>query len=155
MNTLGSLHMFMSPMTKGEFVESLNDMVGAEPSDDILRRVLEFIRMALEESAAQREERLAHEAKLREEADWEQVVWGLFDKWDNDCSGYIDAFELSTLYRLWKKSSEEDAAAFSQEALAFVGQEPDGLLSPVDFSRSGVHRCGSCCSFNAGSSRSY
>jgi Ca2+-binding EF-hand superfamily protein len=129
----------MSPITKGEFVDNLNDLVGSEPSDDVVRRLVNFIGMALSETPEQREERIANEAHMKEEADWEKVVNGLFDKWDNDCSFFIDAFELSMLYRVWKKCDEETANAFAVESLAFVGLGPDGVLTRAQFARHVCH----------------
>ena len=121
-------------LTKGEFVDIIVDMIGEDASDELVSRLVAHIRGAMHETAEQRAERIAFEAQQRETADLRQTLNEVFDKWDNDCSGYLDFEELKSVFYLWKGSRPQEAEALATEALSYIGEKaPAGRMRRPGF----------------------
>ncbi len=123
-----------SAITRAEFVELLNELVGANPTENTVHKLVSFVRVAIQETPEQKATRLAQEAAKKERVALQNVISDVFDKWDNDCSGFLEFSEISSVFRLWKNSTEEEGNKLAAEALEFVGASvPDGRMNKSSF----------------------
>ena len=134
------LTLLTQPVSRSELVEMMNELVGTNPTEETVAKLVAYVHDALQETEFEKEERLVAEAAQNEREQTQAAVDHLFDAWDNDCSGSIDATDISTVYRLWKLASEEDAALFTTEMLTFLGLPQGSKIRKADFSKFVLYR---------------
>ena len=114
----------------------LNELLGPETQQKITEALIKYVRDCLQETDEQKAIRLKAEKAAAEGLASEHAIAELFEKWDNDCSGYLEPPELVSVFQQWHKLSDTEAEAQATEALVFVGEDPqEGRLDKENFTK--------------------
>nr|XP_008118543.1 PREDICTED: EF-hand calcium-binding domain-containing protein 5 [Anolis carolinensis]XP_008118544.1 PREDICTED: EF-hand calcium-binding domain-containing protein 5 [Anolis carolinensis]XP_016852772.1 PREDICTED: EF-hand calcium-binding domain-containing protein 5 [Anolis carolinensis] len=118
-----------------QFVQLLETFVGEETSLPNLKKMVEFVKggyVQTEREKIKQLEQIHHRSFLV----WKQLLLAaLFEKWDNECSGFLDMKEVDAVLATFKEGMEEEALNKAKLQLPIPQWHPSGIvkLSCKDF----------------------
>ncbi|XP_056414964.1 EF-hand calcium-binding domain-containing protein 5 isoform X2 [Hyla sarda] len=125
-----------SALSLPQFVQLIETFVG---EDAPLAAVEELTSFILREYVETEEERLGLLAKVRRDAllaRQKLVLQALFEKWDNDGSGFLELEEVEGVLAKYKEGMESEAAAKGKESLSSSqSRRGSKKLSATEFTR--------------------
>ncbi|KAF7244284.1 EF-hand calcium-binding domain-containing protein 5 [Varanus komodoensis] len=118
-----------------QFVQLMETFVGEEPSLPNLKRLVEFVRegyVQTEEEKIEQLERVHHQSSL---ARRQLFLAAVFEKWDNECSGFLDMEEVDAVLSTFKEGMEQEALNKAKRQLPVPQWHPSGVvkLAQKDF----------------------
>ena len=130
-------------LTKFEFVDAIMDLLGPEAAPQIVDALVKLLKVQLQETSEQRERRLRLEFEAAEQARLDAAISKLFEKWDNDCSGYLEFSEIVDVLKKWRDVDDAAADAEARQVFAAVNEDPnEGRINRPKFNE---YVCFACC----------
>ncbi|XP_029142543.1 EF-hand calcium-binding domain-containing protein 5, partial [Protobothrops mucrosquamatus] len=123
----------LSPFEKSslnlpQFVQLMETFVGEGTSLPRLKKAVEFLKKGYLQTEAERFSQLekVHQASLllRQQL----LVTALFEKWDNECSGFLEMKEVDSVLSTFKEGMEEEALTRAKLQLPFPTWHPSGMV---------------------------
>ncbi|XP_042298137.1 EF-hand calcium-binding domain-containing protein 5 [Sceloporus undulatus] len=118
-----------------QFVQLMETFVGEETSLLNLKKVVAFVRsgyVQTENEKIKQLERIHNSSFLA----WQQLLLaGLFEKWDNESSGFLDMKDVDAVLSTFKEGMEEEALTKAKLQLPIPQWHPSGIvkLTQKDF----------------------
>ncbi|XP_061461320.1 EF-hand calcium-binding domain-containing protein 5 isoform X2 [Rhineura floridana] len=118
-----------------QFVQLMETFVGEETSLPNLKRLVAFVKegyVQTEKEKITQLERIHHNSFLVRQ---QLLLAALFEKWDNECSGFLDMEEVDAVLSTFKEGMEEEALNKAKLQLPIPQWHPSGIvkLSQRDF----------------------
>ncbi|XP_077167409.1 EF-hand calcium-binding domain-containing protein 5 [Paroedura picta] len=118
-----------------QFVQVMETFIGEEVSLSDLKKLVKFMKQGyvlLEREKISLMERIHHDASLARQ---QLLLTALFEKWDNECSGYLDMKEVDEVLNTFKEGMEKEALEKAKLQLPMPLWHPSGVvkLSQKDF----------------------
>eukprot|EP00051_Salpingoeca_urceolata_P011451 m.141809 g.141809 ORF g.141809 m.141809 type:complete len:1231 (-) comp17126_c0_seq4:372-4064(-) len=110
----------MSPdyVNRAEFDELIEDVLGEDPEPSLLDKTCSHVRGAFVESEEERIARLQAEEKQKKTTERSLKIRAIFEKWDNDCSGFLEIDELGPVLARWRQVDAKAAEEIAEKMLA-------------------------------------
>uniref|UniRef100_A0A7M4F639 EF-hand calcium binding domain 5 n=1 Tax=Crocodylus porosus TaxID=8502 RepID=A0A7M4F639_CROPO len=118
-----------------QFVQLMETFVGEDTSLPTVKRLVAFIKrgyIQTEEEKLEQLEKVHRESLL---ARRKLLVEALFEKWDNEGSGFLDLKEVDSVLCMFKEGMEKEALKKAKKHFHSSRQQPSGAarLSPKEF----------------------
>ncbi|NXV22189.1 EFCB5 protein, partial [Cepphus grylle] len=119
-----------------QFVQLLETFVGEDVSLPTVKRLIAFIKeyKQTEEEKMQQLEKVHHMSRLAQQ---KLLLEVLFEKWDNNASGFLDLEEVDAVLSTFKEGMEKEALRKGKETQHLCSRYPQlsraGKLSPKAF----------------------
>nr|XP_056720988.1 EF-hand calcium-binding domain-containing protein 5 [Euleptes europaea] len=111
-----------------QFVQLMETFVGEEISQPEMKRLVKFMKQGyvlLEKEKISQMERIRHEAFLVRQ---QLLLSALFEKWDNEGSGFLDMEEVDAVLGTFKEGMEQEALEKAKLQLPIPQQHPSGVV---------------------------
>ncbi|KAK7087977.1 EF-hand calcium-binding domain-containing protein 5-like isoform X3 [Littorina saxatilis] len=116
-----------------QFVQLTETFLGDGPEDTGFSKLLSFLREGYEETEDEKMERLMKARKEAISANRKVQLDSLFEKWDNDGSGYLDLEEVEELMMKYKEGQEKEVITTARVELKKQSKYQDNRLSKKEF----------------------
>ncbi|KAK6184453.1 hypothetical protein SNE40_006921 [Patella caerulea] len=116
-----------------QFVQLTETFLGDEPVKDVFTRLLKFIKDGYEETEDEKMDRLTKARREAVSAKRKSMIDVLFEKWDNDGSGYLDLEEVESVMAKYKDGQEVEAIYYAKEEMKKKSRFQDQRLSKREF----------------------
>ncbi|KAK0054151.1 EF-hand calcium-binding domain-containing protein 5 [Biomphalaria pfeifferi] len=116
-----------------QFVLLVETLLGHDPSKDIFERLVKHIRDGYSDTEQEKMDRLVKTRKQVISAKRKLMIDNLFEKWDNDGSGYLEMEEIQDVLFKYKDGQELDVIRRAQNALKKKSKFNDQRLSKQEF----------------------
>ncbi|CAM4665815.1 unnamed protein product, partial [Lepidochelys olivacea] len=118
-----------------QFVQLMETFVGEDSSLPTVKKLVAFVKEGYgqtEEEKIKQLEKVHREALL---ARRKLLLEALFEKWDNECSGYLDLKEVDAVLSTFKEGMEKEALKKAKKHFRCSHPHPGGVvkLSPKEF----------------------
>ncbi|XP_015277516.1 PREDICTED: EF-hand calcium-binding domain-containing protein 5 [Gekko japonicus] len=118
-----------------QFVQLMETFIGEDVSLPDLKKLVKFMKQGyvlLEKEKLSQMERVRHDALLARQ---QLLLAALFEKWDNECSGFLDMKEVDAVLSTFKEGMEQEALEKAKLQLPIPQWHPSGVvkLSQKDF----------------------
>ncbi|TFJ99506.1 EF-hand calcium-binding domain-containing protein 5 [Platysternon megacephalum] len=117
-----------------QFVQLMETFVGEDSSLPTVKKLVAFVKEGYEQTE---EEKIKQLEKVHREALLARrklLLEALFEKWDNECSGYLDLKEVDAVLGTFKEGMEKEALKKAKKHLRCSHPHPGGAkLSPKEF----------------------
>ncbi|XP_053864163.1 EF-hand calcium-binding domain-containing protein 5 [Malaclemys terrapin pileata] len=118
-----------------QFVQLMETFVGEDSSLPTVKKLVAFVKEGYEQTE---EEKIKQLEKVHREALLARrklLLEALFEKWDNECSGYLDLKEVDAVLGTFKEGMEKEALKKAKKHLRCSHPHPGGVvkLSPKEF----------------------
>ncbi|XP_013406765.1 EF-hand calcium-binding domain-containing protein 5 isoform X1 [Lingula anatina] len=114
-----------------QFVNLIETFLGDEPGMEAFNSLVRYVRDGYMETEEEKRERLLKAHREHVTAKRKTRVDGLFEKWDNDGSGYLDMDEIETILSKYKDGMEKETVRRVKSKLR--KDETDNRLSKREF----------------------
>ncbi|XP_050409676.1 EF-hand calcium-binding domain-containing protein 5 [Patella vulgata] len=122
-----------SSLNVSQFVQLTETFLGDEPVKDVFTRLLKFIKDGYEETEEEKMERLTKARREAVSAKRKSMIDVLFEKWDNDGSGYLDLEDVEDVMVKYKDGQEVEAIYYAKEEMKKKSRFQDQRLSKREF----------------------
>ncbi|ESP00971.1 hypothetical protein LOTGIDRAFT_51730, partial [Lottia gigantea] len=95
-----------------QFVQLTETFLGDDPRKEIFAQLLKFIKNGYEETEEEKMDRLKKARREAVSAKRKTMIDVLFEKWDNDGSGFLDLEEVENVMLKYKDGQEAEAIYF-------------------------------------------
>nr|XP_020659139.1 EF-hand calcium-binding domain-containing protein 5 [Pogona vitticeps] len=118
-----------------QFVQLMETFVGEQASLPVLKKLVQFVK----EGYVQTEKEKIHQLeRVRQNSfvAWRELLLAaLFEKWDNECSGFLDMKEVDAVLSTFKEGMEQEALNKAKLQLPIPQWHPSGVvkLTQKDF----------------------
>ncbi|XP_055862076.1 EF-hand calcium-binding domain-containing protein 5-like isoform X4 [Biomphalaria glabrata] len=116
-----------------QFVLLVETLLGHDPSKDIFERIVKHIKDGYSDTEQEKMDRLVKTRKQVISAKRKFMIDNLFEKWDNDGSGYLEMEEIQEVLFKYKDGQELDVIKRAQNALKKKSKFNDQRLSKQEF----------------------
>ncbi|KAI8782451.1 EF-hand calcium-binding domain-containing protein 5 [Biomphalaria glabrata] len=116
-----------------QFVLLVETLLGHDPSKDIFERIVKHIKDGYSDTEQEKMDRLVKTRKQVISAKRKLMIDNLFEKWDNDGSGYLEMEEIQEVLFKYKDGQELDVIKRAQNALKKKSKFNDQRLSKQEF----------------------
>ncbi|KAH3877790.1 hypothetical protein DPMN_001668 [Dreissena polymorpha] len=117
-----------------QFVQMTETFLGEEPTVGSFERLMKFIKSEYQETEEEKMERLMKARKEAMSSRRKMLLDQLFDRWDNDGSGYLDQDEVETVMLKYKDGQEAQSIDKAKaEMKKKAKHQPDSRLSRREF----------------------
>ncbi|XP_070591568.1 EF-hand calcium-binding domain-containing protein 5 [Erythrolamprus reginae] len=130
----------LSPFDKNslnlpQFVQLLETFVTDGESLPRLKKLVQFVRRGYLQTGAQKFSLLEKVHRSSALAHKELLIAALFEKWDNESSGFLEMSEVDSVLNTFKEGMEEEALTKAKMQLPFPTWHPSGIvkLTQKDF----------------------
>ncbi|XP_063002851.1 EF-hand calcium-binding domain-containing protein 5 [Elgaria multicarinata webbii] len=118
-----------------QFVQLMEMFVGEETTLPNMKRLVEFVKEGYVQTEKEKIEQLKtvhHDSFLVRK---QLLLAALFEKWDNECSGFLDLEEVDAVLSTFKEGMEQESLNKAKLQLPIPQWHPSGVvkLSPKDF----------------------
>ncbi|XP_066492542.1 EF-hand calcium-binding domain-containing protein 5 [Tiliqua scincoides] len=124
-----------STLNLPQFVQLMETFVGEEPSLPSLKSLVEFVKEHYKQTAREKIQQLETVHHSSFVVRQQLLLAALFEKWDNECSGFLNMEEVDTVLRTFKEGMEEEALNKAKLQLPVPQWHPSGVvkLTQKDF----------------------
>ncbi|XP_076472921.1 EF-hand calcium-binding domain-containing protein 5-like [Babylonia areolata] len=122
-----------SNLNVSQFVQLTETFLGEQPDGAVFGKLASFIREGYEETEDEKMERLMKARKEAISANRKGQLDTLFEKWDNDGSGYLDLDEVEEVMAKYKEGQEKDTVSKAREDLKKQSKYQDSRLNKKEF----------------------
>ncbi|XP_063147156.1 EF-hand calcium-binding domain-containing protein 5 [Candoia aspera] len=118
-----------------QFVQVMETFVSERTHLPELRKLTEFVKkgyVQMEAEKLSQLEKIHHSFKLVRQ---QLLIAALFEKWDTECSGFLDMAEVNAVLSTFKEGMEDEALTKAKLQLPFPNWHPSGVvkLTQKDF----------------------
>ncbi|XP_067328281.1 EF-hand calcium-binding domain-containing protein 5 [Anolis sagrei] len=111
-----------------QFVQLLETFVGEETSLPNLKKMVEFVKGGYVQTESEKIKQL-EQIHQRSFVTWKQLLLAaLFEKWDNECSGFLDMKEVDAILSTFKEGMEQEALNKAKLQLPIPQWHPSGIV---------------------------
>uniref|UniRef100_A0ABM5ENK9 EF-hand calcium-binding domain-containing protein 5 n=1 Tax=Pogona vitticeps TaxID=103695 RepID=A0ABM5ENK9_9SAUR len=111
-----------------QFVQLMETFVGEQASFPVLKKLVQFVK----EGYVQTEKEKIHQLeRVRQNSfvAWRELLLAaLFEKWDNECSGFLDMKEVDAVLSTFKEGMEQEALNKAKLQLPIPQWHPSGVV---------------------------
>ncbi|KAL8619155.1 hypothetical protein ACOMHN_019427 [Nucella lapillus] len=122
-----------SNLNVSQFVQLTETFLGELPDGGVFGKLVTYLRGGYEETEDEKMERLMKARKEAILANQKVQLDTLFEKWDNDGSGYLDLEEVEEVMGRYKEGQEKDTIAKAREDLKKQSKYQDSRLNKREF----------------------
>ncbi|XP_067682679.1 EF-hand calcium-binding domain-containing protein 5-like [Haliotis asinina] len=116
-----------------QFVHLTETFIGDRPKRALFETLLRYIKEGYEETEEEKLERLLKARKEALASKRKVQMDNLFERWDNDGSGYLDLDEVETVMLKYKDGQEAEAISRAKDKLSKQSKYHDQRLSKREF----------------------
>ncbi|XP_052802445.1 EF-hand calcium-binding domain-containing protein 5-like isoform X2 [Mya arenaria] len=117
-----------------QFVQVTETFLGNEPTFGSFDRLMKYIKSEYQETEDEKMERLMRARKEAMSSRRKMLLDQLFDKWDNDGSGFLDQEEVENVMTKYKDGQESDSIEKAKTEMKKKTKQPqDNRLSRREF----------------------
>ncbi|XP_060602058.1 EF-hand calcium-binding domain-containing protein 5-like isoform X5 [Ruditapes philippinarum] len=117
-----------------QFVQLTETFLGDEPSTKGFETLMKYIKSEYQETEEEKMERLVRARREAMSSRRKMLLDQLFDKWDNDGSGYLDQDEVENVMMKYKDGQESEAIETAKVEMKKKTKHPtDNRLSKREF----------------------
>ncbi|KAK3588676.1 hypothetical protein CHS0354_028885 [Potamilus streckersoni] len=121
-------------LTISQFVQLTETFLGEEPLRKEFEALVKFIRDEYQETEQEKLDRMIKARKEALSSRRKLILDELFEKWDNDGSGYLDLDEVETIMQKYKDGQENEAIGKAKDELKKKSKHAhDNRLSKREF----------------------
>ncbi|XP_072034980.1 EF-hand calcium-binding domain-containing protein 5-like isoform X2 [Amphiura filiformis] len=120
-------------LNTSQFVALIEVFLGDDPPEEVVQAVIKFIQEGYVETEEEKFSRLQKARREEQLAKRKVMMDQLFDKWDNDGSGFLDLDELHSVMSKFKENMEKKIVAKAKQMLD--KEDNDHRLSKTEFKR--------------------
>ncbi|KAH9514573.1 EF-hand calcium-binding domain-containing protein 5 [Bulinus truncatus] len=122
-----------STLNISQFVLLIETLLGHDPSKEIFERLVKHIKDGYTDTEQEKMDRLVKTRRQVISAKRKLMIDNLFEKWDNDGSGYLEMEEIQEVLFKYKDGQELDVIKRAQNALRKKSKFHDQRLSKQEF----------------------
>ncbi|NXN96897.1 EFCB5 protein, partial [Rhinopomastus cyanomelas] len=118
-----------------QFVQLMETFVGENISLPTVKRLIAFIKEEYKQTEEKKTEQLEKVQRIYRLARWKLLLEALFEKWDNNASGFLDLEEVDAVLSTYKEGMEKEALRKAKKHLCsnYPQLSKVGKLSPKAF----------------------
>ncbi|XP_035826955.1 EF-hand calcium-binding domain-containing protein 5 [Aplysia californica] len=122
-----------SVLNVSQFVQLTETYLGHHPDEKTFEKLVVYMKEGYEETEEEKMERLVKARKEAISAKRKLMMDNLFEKWDNDGSGFLEMEDVQEVMAKYKDGQEMDAIKRAQQALKKKSKYHDTRLSRREF----------------------
>lgn len=122
-----------SVLNVSQFVQLTETYLGHHPEEDTFEKLVTYLKEGYEETEEEKMERLVKARKEAISAKRKLMMDNLFEKWDNDGSGFLEMEDVQEVMVKYKDGQEVDAIKRAQSNLRKKSKYHDMRLSRREF----------------------
>ncbi|XP_022089636.1 EF-hand calcium-binding domain-containing protein 5-like isoform X2 [Acanthaster planci] len=114
-----------------QFVQIVEAFLGESPPEEVVQQLLKYLEEGYIETEEEKYLRLQKSRREAQSAKRKLMLEQLFEKWDNDGSGYLDLEEIHSVMSKFKENME--AKIMQKAKMIMMKEEYDNRLSKREF----------------------